>query len=331
MAVAHRLYDRVWSTWFDAAGHLGDTARLDALVRSLDEVDVRLDGVWRDPVTFLEPVADTVAFAMYWQPPREEELITADPQVRAALRPLAAAIAGAPATAWWNSPVDLNALRSTHWVDDHSPTPALTGAATNLLKWREQTVAQNLTARSNRPPRPSIQYSGTWWSAPTMASLVSTTRPLANLGAIQLSWHEDSMGFQDATIWSLETVRPPKVWEITQPQAWVDLVQTYPLDVTYECRDDWQRTTGREGTWYIPDWNAVATDWDAVHLSVAGYLTTATRALPLADGDAATMLAGWNPDQTWWLTDILRSKTHPDEWHRTEEPTGEPNWRRLSP
>src|SRR5664279_2073826 len=114
---------------------------------------------------------------MYWQPPHDEDAIAATPPVRAALRPLAAAIAAAPATAWWNSPVDLSTLRSTHWVDDHhspAPAPALTGAATRLLKWREQTVAQNLAARTNRPPRPGVQYSGTWWSAPTMASLVST-------------------------------------------------------------------------------------------------------------------------------------------------------------
>ena len=70
-------------------------------------------------------------------------------------------------------------------------------------------------SRENRPAVSTrLQYSGTWWSAPTMASLMSTTRPLANLGAIQLAWHEDSLGFQDASISSLETIRPPKVWEI---------------------------------------------------------------------------------------------------------------------
>jgi len=330
MAVAHRLDGPVWSAWLEAAWNLGDSARLDALVRALEVVDVRMEGAWREPITFLEPVADSVSQAMYWQPPHHQDVIAAHPQVRAALRPLAASIAGAAATAWWNTPVDLSALRSTQWTDDHSPPQTLTGAATNLQKWREQTAAQNLRAKTDRPPRAGVLYSGTWWSAPTMASLVSTTRPLANLGAVHLCWHEDTLGFQNAMIWTLETIQSPKVWEITHPQAWVDLVQTYPLDVTFEFRDDWQRTTGREGNWYIPDWNAVAADWDAVHVSVAGYLTTATRALPLADGDAATMLAGWNPDQTWWLTDILRSKTQPVEWHRTDERTGETHWRRRS-
>jgi hypothetical protein len=53
-----------------------------------------------------------------------------------------------------------------------------------------------------------------------------------------------------------------------------------------------------------------------VHLSVAGYLTTAPRALPLAADGAATVLAGWNPDQTWWLTDIVTTTTsNPERWH----------------
>lgn len=48
---------------------------------------------------------------------------------------------------------------------------------------------------------------------------------------------------------------------------------------------------------------AVAADYDAVHLTVAGYVSTAGRALPV-DG-ACTMLAGWDPDQTFWLTGTL--------------------------
>lgn len=269
---------------------------------------------------------------MYWQPPHAEDVVAANPKVCAALRPIAAAIAAAPATDWWNSPADLSALRFTGWVGDGSAEPSLAGAATKLAKWREKTMAENLDARTNRPPNPEIQYSGTWWSTPTLVSLVSTTRPLAGLGSIELAWHEDSLGLRDALIWPLETIGLPRIWEIDRPQAWVDLVQTYPLDVTEERRDDWQRTTDRSGAWCIPDWDAVAADWDAVHLSVTGYLTTATRALPLADGNGATMLAGWNPDQTWWLTDILRSTTTgPERWHNTDGASGpEPSWHHAS-
>lgn len=331
MAVAHRLHQQVWSAWLDAAWHLGDANRLEALVRALDAADVQLEGGWLDPATFLEPVAETVGHAMYWQPPHDEDTVAAHPKVCAALRPIAAAIAAAPATDWWNSPADLSSLRYTGWAGVGSAEPSLTGAGTKLAKWREKTMADNLDARTNRPPDPEVQYSGTWWSTPTLVSLVSTTRPLAGLGSIELAWHEDSLGLRDALIWPLETICAPRVWEIDQPQSWVDLVQTYPLDVTDERRDDWQRTTDRRGSWWIPDWHAVAADWDAVHLSVTGYLTTATRGLPLGNGDGATMLAGWNPDQTWWLNDILRSTaTDPERWHHAEDANGpELNWYRA--
>ena len=152
------------------------------------------------------------------------------------------------------------------------------------------------------------------------------------LGSIELAWEEDSPGQRDAVIWPLTTTRTPRVWEIDRPEAWIRLVSRYPLDVTNARRHDWYKTTGRVGSWRIPDWRAVAEEWDAVHLSVAGYLTTATRALPLGDGDSATVLAGFSPDQTWWLTDVLATMaSHPESWHCTDDPNGPDHvWRRTS-
>jgi hypothetical protein len=155
-----------------------------------------------------------------------------------------------------------------------------------------------------------------------MAALVTTTRPLPGLGSIELAWEEDSFGQRNASIWPLTTIRVPRVWEVDRP-AWVGLVDRYPLDVTNARRHDWYRTAGRVGTWRMPDWSAAAADWDAVHVTVAGHLTTATRALPLGDGDAATVLAGWNPDQTWWVTDTLAITTpHPASRHNPGDRSG---------
>jgi hypothetical protein len=107
------------------------------------------------------------------------------------------------------------------------------------------------------------------------------------------------------------------VYEICGPGQWADLVGRYPLDVTRSRRDDWRRATGRAGGWLIPDYAAMAADWDAVHVSVAGYLTTAGIAI-LADDGACTMLAGWDPDATWWLTGVLSSTSQPEDW-RTDD------------
>ncbi|MGS0688371.1 hypothetical protein ACVBEQ_25010 [Nakamurella sp. GG22] len=329
VAVAHRIDQRVWSAWSDAAWNPGDAARLDALVGALDAVPTDLDGIWDDPATYVEPVAESIGEAMYWQPPHDEDAILAVPPVQAALRPLAAAIAAASATAWWSSPLEPNALRYTHWTVDRPAPPALTGSAKRLLEWRERTAAESLAFGGSRAPE--LQYTGSWWSTPAFHA-VTTARPLGDLGSIELAWHEDSLGLRDALIWPLQTIDSPRVWEIGGPQAWADLVQAYPMEVTEQRRHDWSRVTGRPGPWCIPDWSAVARDWDGVHVSVTGYLTTATRALQLAHGKSATMLAGWNPDETWWLTDVLaQTTTGPERWHRTDDFSGSDLiWHRVS-
>jgi hypothetical protein len=39
-----------------------------------------------------------------------------------------------------------------------------------------------------------------------------------------------------------------------------------------------------------------------VHLSIAAYVSAAGRSIPLGE-DSASVIAGWNPDETSWLTD----------------------------
>lgn len=84
------------------------------------------------------------------------------------------------------------------------------------------------------------------------------------------------------------------------PQDWAALCRRHPLDVTASRRHDWYRTTGRDGSWVQPDWSAVAQETDAVHLTMRGYLTTAGLAVPVSEG-VASVLAGWDPDATYWF------------------------------
>ena len=108
------------------------------------------------------------------------------------------------------------------------------------------------------------------------------------------------------------------MYEIDSPDQWAELVGRYPLDVTGSRRDDWRRATGWAGRCLIPDYAAAAADWDAVHVSVAGYLATAGIAIPAGDG-TRTMLAGWDPDATWWLTDALCSTSQPEDWRADDQ------------
>jgi hypothetical protein len=106
--------------------------------------------------------------------------------------------------------------------------------------------------------------------------------------------------------------RVPRTYEINGPDDWAALVASYPLDVSRSRRHDWWRATGWAGRWLIPDYGAVASDYDAIHLTVGGYLTTAGNALPV--GEARCLLAGWDPDETYWLADILAAAGPPARW-----------------
>ncbi len=72
--------------------------------------------------------------------------------------------------------------------------------------------------------------------------------------------------------------------------------------MTAQKRHDWYRTTGRDGRWVMPDWSRVAEMYGGVHLTVTGYLAAAGTAIDV-DDDAASVIAGWAPDETHWLTD----------------------------
>jgi len=71
--------------------------------------------------------------------------------------------------------------------------------------------------------------------------------------------------------------------------------------------------TGLDRRWLLPDWSAVGEDYDAVHLTVNGYLGISGRALPV-DEDSATFLAGWDPDVSFWLTDLLEAADSAQLW-----------------
>jgi hypothetical protein len=144
-----------------------------------------------------------------------------------------------------------------------------------------------------------------------------TTRGLPSLGAVGLALAEDGLGWQQARCWPVAVRGGARVYEIGGPGQWAGLAGRYPLEVSRSRRHDWWRATGRAGRWLIPDYAAVAADWDAIHVSVAGYLTTA--GLPIAVGGGAyTMLAGWDPDATWWLNDVLSFTSPPHNWRQDD-------------
>lgn len=273
-----------------------------------------------DEIRMLGLLAEAVDAARYWQPPDEEDAITETDEVREALLPIAQAVLDSPAATWWSTGLT-GGQRYVEWGDTQTARIDLGDAAGKLAGWKATTLADVLDARS-RPSDPAAAWSGAWWSSPVNASLPRTRRVLDGLGSVGLVLEEDGFGELEARVVPVVARDGSRVFEILNPDDWVALVAKYPLEVSLSKRHDWWSITGLAGSWLIPDWSAVARDVDAVHLSVTGYLTTAGRALavdaPLTS-TAHTVLAGWNPDESFWLADVLERDGEPTTWRRSED------------
>ena len=243
-------------------------------------------------------LSDAVSSARYWQEPDGADVLAAEPELRQALLRVARVIASSVAAAWWTDA----AARDDQWVATFEGTgdaPAVT-ARQALDSWRNATQRDESEWR-RYPIAPGVSMGGPWWSIPPRR-LLRTTRSMGERGPMGLRFVEDGLGWRAAEVRRVEVAHSAHVFEITSADDWSELCRQYPLEVTASRRHDWVRATGRSGAWVIPDWARVADEYDGVHLTVAGYLNSAGRAIPV-DDDTASVLAGWDPDQTVWLRD----------------------------
>lgn len=279
------------------------------LDRAARQIERRWAGSGQRPVVAADDLFAAldvaVAFAAYWEPPDEDDAAATAPQVREALLLVAGAVAEHGVSARWRRTVALTGQHHVGWRDrggGPAQPPALTGAAERLARFRSAARAR--------------AEGSLWWSAPAAYGLVTTTATFAGDIPSGLVFVEDALGWTRARTTPLRARSPCRVLEITGPPDWVALVERFPLDVTPSRQRSWQPATGLDGPWFVPDWSAVAQVCDGVHLTTWGYLTTAGRALPVHGGQ--TMLAGWDPDTTYWLTDCLELAGTPRSWVRAE-------------
>ncbi|GAB3799787.1 hypothetical protein GCM10028798_13330 [Humibacter antri] len=287
------------------------------LMNAVDISDVR--GV------VAQALEETVDRASYWQHPDGHDEVAAGPQVGLALERVAVRIVELPETRWWSSPVALEDQWQVLFEGASAPDHR-TPVHDRLARWVAATREEERRARHDRPSDATANWGGTWWSRPP-SDLVTTSRALPGSGPVRLTLVEDRLGWMHATATQMRTPTSPRVCEIDGPDAWVELCRRHPLDVTASRRHEWYRTTGRDGRWVIPDWSAIGREYDGVHLSVAGYLTTAGRTLIVEDAApsdpsssaAATLLGGWDPDATYWFVDLPEVDGSFNEWRKRED------------
>jgi hypothetical protein len=164
-----------------------------------------------------------------------------------------------------------------------------------------------------------------WVTAPRGGLWSTAPVDLALAELLTYAWE---VVFGPLSIWRLDANPSARVYEIHSSQDWRALVERYPLDASEwaERSCSWElsassfpggepadtllavagQTAARRdwGRVLMPDWAAVAVDWDAVHLSWLGFVTTEGRVLELDNGDV-TILRNWCSERTNWLTPRL--------------------------
>ena len=202
-----------------------------------------------------------------------------------------------------------------------------------------QMIAQRFTTFLHQPLSPSSQE---WWTGVRASSQPKFQDFDWVYGSGQFSWaglwttsrpsdqiHESlievwEMGDGPISRWSLPAHPNVRVHEIHRPQDWFELVSQYPRVATGESAH-WelpsinQRVSEVENLLAIegqhaarasmkhhlvPDWAAVAEDYDGVHLSWAGLITSEGYISDAPDG-AVTMLRYWFSERTHWLRDVF--------------------------
>jgi len=244
----------------------------------------------------VEALGRTVDDAKAWQPPDGNEAVLASVEVRAALAPLAERVAATAFATGWAAPA-----QPQQWVldrkSDRIETDPVPAPAEVLATWRSA-VAEEEKAAVARLARGEV-IGGPWWSMPP-GHLTRSTAAWPEFGPAGLYLEEDSFGPTAAEATPVGAP-PEKTYEIADAAAWAQLCAEYPLEVTASRGTAWNQSVGHSERWVVPDWHAMAADWDAVHLTIAGYLAAATALIPVGD-DAASTIAGWGPDETVWLT-----------------------------
>ncbi|WP_432573206.1 hypothetical protein [Kineococcus sp. SYSU DK005] len=320
-------------------------------------VDLDALAARHQPHELLPALVESVGSARYWQHPDATDVALAEARVAEHLRPLAQAVARAPAAAWWSQPVDPGTQQHLQWVfephEQHAQPPGplvSTGAAAAALaRWQREAAAEEERARRERPRGVGANYSGTWWSSPPQLDGLLLSTPVLHAPdasgsrrqplPVGMALLEDDPGAEQVYARAVRLREGVRVYEVHDASDWCALVAAHPRTVTYSRRHDWWRATGWDGAWALPDWTSVARQWDGVHLSVRGYLAVSGRLLATTVpgvkssddaaaeevrlGAARTLLAGWSPAQTYWLTDVVADSgkdiSEPVPWRATED------------
>lgn len=277
-------------------------------------------------LTMMQILAAAVGQMHFWgQEPSGEEQLATHPQLRRSMLRVAEHIVASEATAWWyeqwNAQDQWVVRVSSAWHDQTAQDGPLRTLAEHeslsiLVRDAFETIEAEREARRNRYADPTQKLNGMWWSFPPYQLEKSTSRILG-IGPVGVYCEEDGRGEASKVAWRVLPLGKA-IFEIKCAEDWAMLCALYPNDVSATRLDMWEFNTGRRGRWVIPDWLAMANDYDGVHLTAAAYIALAGAVIPVPEldfsGDWASSIAGWTPDWTFYFAPVVADQDSHQRW-----------------
>ena len=116
------------------------------------------------------------------------------------------------------------------------------------------------------------------------------------------------------SVWRMEVDESARIFGIHGPSDWHRLCVEYPAEGNSGRHagnePDFSRDAGR----LVPDWSKVARDWDAVHLSFGGYLTSEQVRVESEHG--WTYHWAWDQEGTLWLRWMFNGYERLEDYRR---------------
>ena len=100
-------------------------------------------------------------------------------------------------------------------------------------------------------------------------------------------------------VWRMDVDDSARIYEIDGAHAWHRLCVEYPAEGNVGGRAGNEPDFSRDPRKLVPNWPAVAGDWDAVHLSFGGYL--AAEQVRVESDAGWTYHWAWDCESTLWL------------------------------
>lgn len=180
-----------------------------------------------------------------------------------------------PGTAWWFKPVDLSRQA---WLSIHGTLDKfIYGTPPNTNGWH----------RPENPSRPWERY-----AQKPLGNQHTSTLYGPRLTSLLIAYYDRVGDYRcefPLAWWAMRFPQDARVFEIHSPSDWHELCVRYPARGTEDDR-------------LVPNWGAVSEEWDGVHLSLGGLLTTEQGRYESSAG--WTMLESWHAEQTYWLRSL---------------------------